>query len=263
MPDPGQAEAVRLYPTPSKNLRVSDIHAGIIDEAFKPHPNRPFVSINMVSSIDGKVSIQGTSSDLGSTYDRVVMNTIRSGHDAIMVGLGTIRAEKYSPKLPEPLAQRRLFRGLRPQPWLVLATTSEQFPHENLIHADSDNTLILRPESAEGRLESADLEGKREWIKGKSPERTIDIAQALRLLRKKYDVKKLLVEGGPSLNHQLAEAGLVDQLFLTVSPKLLGGSNGKSPGILQGNPLKTPTELMISTSYIVDNEVFLHYKIRS
>jgi riboflavin biosynthesis pyrimidine reductase len=73
-------------------------------------PTRPYVFINMVASVDGKTAVEGKASSLGSAADRSVMRTLRSRADAVMVGGGTLRAEKLSLSLeadepgPRPLA---------------------------------------------------------------------------------------------------------------------------------------------------------------
>src|SRR5215208_5128535 len=57
---------------------------------------RPFVFLNMVQSADGKTAIEGKASRLGTDNDRSVMRTLRSRADAVMIGGGTIRAERLS-----------------------------------------------------------------------------------------------------------------------------------------------------------------------
>lgn len=244
-------------------MLVRDIHATIHEEPFDPPKHRPFVSINMVSSLDGKAAISGRASGLGSQYDRVVMNTLRSSHDAIMVGAGTIRAEKYSPKLPEPLAKTRLSRSLRPQPWLILPTTAGRIPKENLLDIIPDNTIILKSKGHGGYDgESGEDTVERMEEIPTNDDNTMDLAYALWLLRSKYEISRLLVEGGPTLNHHLFESGLVDQLFLTIAPKLTGGSADETLAILQGKALGTPLQAIMVAIHAVQDELFLRYGIQ-
>jgi 5-amino-6-(5-phosphoribosylamino)uracil reductase len=195
----------------------------------------------MVSSLDGKVSTGGKARSIGSSVDRSVMHSLRSLADAVMTGAGTLRAEKLTLAVPENLAHARVSRGLNPQPLAVVATRSGDVPLEgNLICASPDNLLVLlSSETAKERLSAISSQASVEVVRSKRTKEgpQLDLSEALETLKNGYGVDVLLVEGGPALNHALIEDGLVDELFLTLAPKLLGGVGPETLTVLEGPPV--------------------------
>ncbi|MBA2241181.1 MAG: dihydrofolate reductase family protein, partial [Solirubrobacterales bacterium] len=80
---------------------------------------RPYVVLNMVSTVDGKIALGGRTAGLGSRLDRSLMRRVRAAADAVMVGSATLRAEPVDFGVPEALARARVERGLPPQPLAV------------------------------------------------------------------------------------------------------------------------------------------------
>lgn len=226
--------------------------------------------INMVSSLDGKAAVEGKAGSIGSSIDRTIMRTLRAQADAVMIGAGTLRAEKLRLDVPEDLAQARASRGLEPQPLAVVSTTSGNVPlKENLLGSSLDNLVVLAssetpkdPLSALSRLATVEVVPKRAEMKAATEESPVlDLAFALEILKERYGVGVLLVEGGPALNHALISTNLADELFLTLSPSLLGGE--KSLTILEG-PILPPTVRQVrnlTSIYLAGDELFLRYTL--
>lgn len=198
--------------------------------------------INMVASLDGRAAVDGKAASLGSPTDRALMRALRARADAVMTGAGTIRAEKLTLTIPEDLARSREARGLAPQPLAVIATTTgDDIPLEkNLLGSSPDNLLILTstgiPKERSAILSSyASVEA----VPKEPASDRLDPKQALITLKERYDINMLLVEGGPALNHALVSAGLVDEIFLTLAPKLLGGERPDVLTILEGPRLSS------------------------
>ena len=84
---------LRLYPPPRQE--VSAIYEDL-SPSWRRDGERPYVILNMVSSLDGRTAIEGKAAGIGSTTDRKTMRTLRSKVDAVMIGAGTLRAEKLS-----------------------------------------------------------------------------------------------------------------------------------------------------------------------
>jgi 2,5-diamino-6-(ribosylamino)-4(3H)-pyrimidinone 5'-phosphate reductase len=255
---------------------AEDVYADIY---FPNREARPYVLINMISSLDGKVAVGGKAGSLGGPVDRTVMRTLRAQADAVMVGAGTLRAEKLTLAVPEDRARARKARGLKPQPLAVVATTTGNVPlEENLLGPSPDNLLIFAsaetPQEHLGTLSSyASVEVVPEEKTTNTPEtagssRTersasrLDLARALATLKKRHAVDVLLVEGGPALNHALVSSGLADELFLTLAPRLLGGEMPGALTILEG-PSLTPhkTEPKLISIHISGEELFLRYTL--
>jgi 2,5-diamino-6-(ribosylamino)-4(3H)-pyrimidinone 5'-phosphate reductase len=241
---------------------------------------RPYVVINMISSVDGKATVDGKVGPMGSRIDRTVMRTLRSQADAVMVGAGTLRAEKLTLSIPDPLARTRASRGLNPRPLAVVLTRSGDLPlPENLVDYAPDNLLILAsPETTKARLADLSALARVEVVElsrdtgASAPplDPGLDVKRALTILKKRHAVDVLLVEGGPSLNHDLIREGLADELFLTIAPKLIGGViSGTKPDaltILEGPALSRREHqegkgLRLMSIYLSNNELFLRYAL--
>jgi 2,5-diamino-6-(ribosylamino)-4(3H)-pyrimidinone 5'-phosphate reductase len=228
------------------------------------------VLINMVASLDGKATIDGKAGVIGSPTDRTLMRTLRARVDAVMVGAGTLRAEKLTLAVPENLSWEREIRGLNPQPLAVVAAATGDVPlRENLLSSSPDNLLVLAsPEASEECLVALSSQASVEVVMPKGTAATkgprLDLTVALETLKKRYAVDVLLVEGGPALNHALVSTALADELFLTLAPKLLGGKRPGALTILEGSPIppgksRKPEPISIHLS---TDELFLRYALR-
>jgi riboflavin biosynthesis pyrimidine reductase len=91
----------------------------------------------------------------------------------------------------------------------------------------------------------------------------LDLAGAMALLRERFGVRTLLCEGGPHLNSSLLAAELVDELFLSLAPKLAGGdpATGEALRILAGPAAQTPLELRLASALESDSHLFLRYEL--
>jgi riboflavin biosynthesis pyrimidine reductase len=233
-------KATRLYPLPPREIPADTIYEDLeLPPAGRREASRPYVIINMVSSVDGKTAVHGKAAGLGSRIDRQTMRNLRSHADAVMIGANTLRAEKLSLGIDGP--------SDKPQPLAIIATTTGDVPLEsNLLLGEGQEVLLLSPRELPG-YRGGDL----------------DLGEALEILKAGYGVDVLLVEGGPTLNHALISRGLADELFLTLVPKLLGSGISESRTILDGGPLppETPAPDLLSVHLAVD-ELFLRYALR-
>lgn len=260
----GDHQILRLYPTPSELLPEERIY----EDLWDPSPSRegrPKVIINMVSSLDGKAAIEGKAGTIGGEADRRVMRILRSRADAVMIGAGTLRSERISLSVPDYLADLRTRRGRKQQPLHIILTsgTDQDLPLENLIEGKPENTIVLAPEDSETGF---NLEVQRAFRIPEASRGRVDLASAVRILKEDYSVDLLLVEGGPSLNHELVASSLADDLCLTISPKLLGGSLTNPVSIIEGDVLPTPKAPPELCSAYLSQEgegdtLFLRYKI--
>lgn len=234
------------------------------DLSFPTRETRPYVLINMVASLDGKVTTGGKAGSIGSSIDRALMRSLRASSDAVMTGAGTLRAEMLNLSVPEELTRRRTALGRKPQPLAVLITHSGDLPlEENLIGASPDNLLILTStETPEERLATLRSRASVEVSKLDQNSR-LDLSDALKTLKQRYSIHTLLVEGGPALNHALVENKLADELFLTLAPKLLGGTGPETLTILKGPPVpaRLTKSKLLSVHLSAGDELFLRYAL--
>jgi riboflavin biosynthesis pyrimidine reductase len=217
-----------------------------------PPAGRPFVAMNFVATVDGRATIGGVSGPIGSDTDTAMLAGLRTRFDALMIGAGTMRAERYGP--PVPGAERREHRerlGLPPEPLMVILSGSLELPWDAPLFADGSGSVLVFTSSDTEPPETA------------TPVRVVrheggavDLGEALRHLREEHGVRALLSEGGPRTYAEMQGAGLVDELFLTTSPKLSGGA---APRIIEGElPEVTPLELAWLLEE--DGELFARYR---
>jgi riboflavin biosynthesis pyrimidine reductase len=186
----------RLIPDPGETTVEQQL------DSYRPweqtHDDRPFLAMNFAATVDGRATIAGVSGPIGSDVDTAMLVGLRTRFDAVMIGAGTMRAERYS--------------GL-------------------------SKRLIVVESGPNGR---------------------VDLPALLSSLHSE-GVRALLCEGGPTLHTSLQTAGLVDELFLTIAPKLTGG---EAPRILEGPALPATTELELAWLLEHEGELFARYRGR-
>jgi len=186
----------RLLPDPGPTTVAEQL------ESYRPAEEapdeRPFVAVNFVATLDGRATIEGRSGPIGSDADTEMLVGLRTRFDAVMIGAGTMRAERYG---------------------------------------EIGRRLIVVESGRRGRA---------------------DLPALLRELRGE-GVEALLCEGGPTLHGALQAAELVDELFLTIAPKLSGGD---TPRILEG---LLPGVIGFELAWLLeeDGELFARYRRRS
>jgi riboflavin-specific deaminase-like protein len=219
-----------------------------------PHPTRPFVAANMITTLDGRASVRGRSKDLGSEVDSEFLLKLRHRFDAIMVGAGTIRAERYGRIVKDPAARaRREQIGLPADPLAVIISGRLDLPFDAPIFTCGSGRILVFT-SSDAPLPETATSLSVERIDGE-----ISIEPVLLHLRKNHGVRAVLCEGGPHLYGQLEAADVVDDLFLTTSPELVGGE--PSPRILEGN-LAEPRRKQLEELLEHEGELFARYRPR-
>ncbi|MEA2364184.1 MAG: hypothetical protein QOD71_3329 [Thermoleophilaceae bacterium] len=202
--------------------------------ADKAPPDRPYLVLNMVSSLDGKATIDWRTKGLSTELDREVFHRLRTQADAVMVGAGTVRAERYGRMTKsDELRAAREQEGLAPDPLAVVVSAR--------LDLHTDLPLLNEPEQRVVIATGSDatLPGLGEQI---VYERIgDDLPMLMARLRQEYGVRSVVCEGGPTLNSYLLAAGLVDELWLTLNPKLAGGAAALT--IVAGRELVEPVDL--------------------
>jgi riboflavin biosynthesis pyrimidine reductase len=219
----------------------------------EPPEDRPRVGMNFVATVDGRATIEGRSGPIGSATDTAMLAWLRTRCDAVMIGAGTMRAERYGRPVPNPAKRERRERlGLAADPLMVLVSGRLDLPWDAPLFSEGEGeVLVFTASEAEPPETATPLEVVRH-------ERVVDLREALRHLRHERGVRALLSEGGPHLYGQMEAAGLVDELFLTISPKLSGGG---APRIVEGElPAVRPLELAWLLEE--DGELFARYRCR-
>ncbi len=246
----------KLFPR-FEGMAPEEVYA---DLAFPAPPaNRPYIAINMVTTVDGKATnLAGKAYTLGSQVDRLVMRRIRAAVDAVLNGAETLRRENVNPGVPPELEPMRLARGLSPQPVAVTITASCNLPLDRtFFQSGSFQSVVVTTEHAP--VEKVALLAQHTRIL-RAGEYAVDLPLMLRLLAEEFGVRWLVVEGGPTLNAELISLGLADELFWTVAPKILAGPAERT--MVEESPLlpeERPTMELVSV-HEHESELYLRYR---
>jgi 5-amino-6-(5-phosphoribosylamino)uracil reductase len=200
------------------------------------HAERPWTFANFVQSIDGIASFKGphaAGSDISqSAEDRWLMDLLRAHADAIITGIHTLVEETLSaPKLnegrgpvyrveDESLRELRVKLGRKREKVIFVTASGSVDPRAyRVFDGDLMDALVLTTKAGAARLQ-----GRTDKVQliVAGEDKTIDLALAMRILRKEMGVEHLLCEGGPTLYGSIARAGLIDEKFVTVSPVEIG-----------------------------------------
>jgi riboflavin biosynthesis pyrimidine reductase len=220
---------------------------------------RPYLLLNMIGTVDGRASIEGRSGALGGAADKQLFHGLRTAVDAVMAGAGTIRAERYRRLVrDERKRQIRRERGLAEEPLACVVSGRLQLPSDiPLLSEDGTRVVVITPST--GTV--PDLDTKIDYIRAEH-NGALDLRGALARLRERFDVRTLLCEGGPHLNARLLASGLVDELFLSLSPMLAGDDPaGEALRIVAGASLDPPVALELVATFEHDSHLFLRYRV--
>jgi riboflavin biosynthesis pyrimidine reductase len=224
----------QLFPEVVDVVDPADVYADLPEAT-----GRPGVRLNMISSVDGATTLDGVSGGLGGLGDKRVFAVLRSLADVVIVAAGTMRAEHYGPATV-PIAvvtrsahldwQSPFFAEAKARP---IVLTGDDAPEENLEHAAAVADVVLAGRGGVDLRRAVDALGERGF-------------------------RHVLAEGGPTLNAELALAGVLDELCLTLSPKLAAGDAKR---ILAGPALPSPMELLVRSVLEDEGYLFLRYGV--
>jgi riboflavin-specific deaminase-like protein len=219
---------------------------------------RPYVVANMIATADGHAALDGRTRELSSPADRRLFHALREQVDAVMAGTATIAIEPYGPLVrDEDQQQRRIARGLAPVPLAVTGSRSLELPVEAPLFDDPQSTIVvLAGQGGEPPEVRANLIVERV---PRPDAQMLDLLAGLELLRERHGVRTLLLEGGPTLLGAMLDIGLVDELFLTLAPLLIGG--GPEPAIIEGPPLPEPVRMRLLSLLTEEDYLFARYAV--
>jgi 2,5-diamino-6-(ribosylamino)-4(3H)-pyrimidinone 5'-phosphate reductase len=222
--------------------------------------DRPFVHMNVAVTADGKIdTFERRGAAISSPRDKERVDRLRADSDAVLIGGRTLHGE--DPKLTiksGALRAERQALGLSANPAKVgIASRLDIKPDSNFLTAGPAR-IILFTTSATSESQLGLLRSRRAEVFVLGSER-VDLAGALRIL-KENDINNLMVEGGATLNFELINLGLVDELTMYVAPMIFGGET--APTLAAGFGLTRsaaiPLKLVKSEEW-EDGGVLLHY----
>jgi riboflavin biosynthesis pyrimidine reductase len=237
-------DLIRLHPAPGTITP---------DEAVAGLAGTDTLAVNMVASADGRAALSGKTAALSDEADREVFHTLRAQADAILVGTGTLRDERYGrfARSERRIAQRRA-HGLADEPLGVIMTRSMDLPYDIPLFQDPEARIAVYTDSVRP-LEATPADVSVTLLEDLGPRAVIDH------LRQDHRVRCVLCEGGPTLNHALFSSGVVDELFLTLSPLLAGGADPLT--IIEGD-IPHPLALELLQAIEHAGSLLLRYRLR-
>lgn len=222
-----------LWPTPAPTIDIAARLAA--DERPKP-VGRPWVTMVMIGSIDGAISVEGVSGGLGAPSDAKRFIAARRNADAIVVGASTVVAEDYQPVAntlaivsgslsPDPAA--RLFGDPERRPVIY---TTDQAVQTRGTDFDGVAELVALGDSVEPVGVLADLDRR--------------------------NIETVVLEGGPTLNGHFLRADLVDELLISVSPLVVGGDGVH---MVRGPAMPSERRFSVDRVLFADDLIFVRY----
>ncbi len=203
-----------------------DPATAIANEKRPPRANRPWVYTNMIASVDGGTAVDGLSGGLGGPADKSMFAALRSVADIILAGSTTVRDEEYkSPQGTEDIRSARVARGQAARPRLAIVTSSLHLDRDLPLFNDPDNRPIILTSKSAPPDRRRELAAVSDVIE--AGDEQVDLPLALRSLGA-TGARRVLSEGGPSLNGQLIADDLVDEWNLSISPHLLGANSRRA-----------------------------------
>jgi riboflavin-specific deaminase-like protein len=222
-----------------------DLYSAIVFP--EPPDDRPYVFINMASTVDGKIVLKedgGTAAGIGGPTDQRIFRRLQKNADGALIGGGTLRASQV-------IYPKEVLR--------FAATRSGNLPLQNRFFTDApDRAYVLVPEDM-AQAERDRLRSGAQMIEAGKGD--VYWPEVMRILRQELSIRALLCEGGAQLIDQIVRMGLADELFLTLAPKLKGGAH--LPTIMTGDgfPPNTALPASLMSIYHDGDEIYLRYRL--
>ena len=209
--------------------------------------SRPYVIISAAMSIDGKIASRTGRSNLSSKKDLIRVHNLRKTADAILVGKNTINVD-------DPLLTVRYVKGKNPIR-IILDSKGSLSPKSKVIKtAKKIPTILVVSEKASRHVQRFVAKGVQVVRCGQDK---IDLKKLLQILGKK-GIKRIIVEGGGTTNWYFFKEKLVDEIAITITPYVLGGTTAIS--LVEGEGFgEIPKSFKLKNIEKLQNEIILHY----
>lgn len=242
----------RLHPQPTET--VEDVESIEVTDPDRRAGERPWVMVNMVASIDGATALGGGSTDLNDEDDRRLFHALRAAADVVLVGASTVRAEDYGPvSLPDAVVAARRTAGLGEAPRLAIVSRSLGLDPRARVFGGPTPPYVFAAESSPVERREA-LDDVAEVVTAGR-----DGAEVGRIVERLGEDghRVVLCEGGPSLNGQLAETGLIDEMDVTINPTVVGGDSKR---MVHGPAVDPPLDFRVDRVLAGERMLFLRFR---
>jgi riboflavin-specific deaminase-like protein len=195
---------------------------------------RPYVFLNVAVSADGKIATANRAvHSFGSARDLEHLYELRATADAVLSGARTVEISAATlGNGGEKFRRRRLRAGLSEYPLRIIVSGGGSIDPEAKIFQKRFSPIILLTTGRAAKQKLAALGKLVEEVKICGT-KEVDFASAFRWLRERWNIQRLLCEGGGEVNDALFAADLVDEIHMTFCPKIFGGR--AAPTLAEGN----------------------------
>ena len=214
--------------------------------------SRPYVILSAAMTLDGKIETKMSKLKLSSKKDTVRVHKLRAKAEAILIGKNTL-------EIDNPTLSVRHTVGKNPTRIILDSHGTIKSSSKILQTCDKIQTIIVTT----NLISASNLSRLRKFpiqiiTCGNS---SVSIPKLLKILHNK-GIKKIIVEGGGTINWSFLKHGFVDELIITIAPYILGGSNSKT--LVEGDGFKnllSATKLKLKKIQKINNELVVFYKI--
>jgi riboflavin biosynthesis pyrimidine reductase len=248
----------RLWPDPAADLDL-DAELATLEVPRPAAGDRAWVSLNMVTSIDGRAQLAGKAEGLGSRADRRLMQLYRAAFDVVGSGAGTLLADDFFSHLPADLAAARAGSGQAPQPAALLIAGRRLLPSDRRWFAYGDQPRIVAVGSGSPHAADEALPGVELWVAPTEEPQPDWVLQRLGAAGH----RSLLLEGGPTVNAAFLAAGCVDELCWTIGPQVLANDALPMVAPIPPHGLDEPMVAGLVSVHRYGSELFLRYRFGS
>lgn len=216
-----------------------------------------FVSLNMACSIDGKIATaQRGPMALGTEADRRKMSELRALNEIVLNGAATFKAYPFPLRVCyKDLILKRIKGGMEPQPISAISSSRLEIPRSTKWELEPNQARWVFCGRAASASTRARLEKSGVQVFQVKKERAT--APDILKLLKKEKIERVLLEGGGEFNASFFEHDLIDKIYLTMTPWLIGGTD--APTIFEGKSLKKLRKFRLTGIDQQEQEVFLEY----
>jgi riboflavin-specific deaminase-like protein len=223
---------------------------------------RPFVSATFAMTVDGKITTRDFAPvDFTSREDKQFLFSQRALADAVLVGHSTLKRDNVRLGISEDLRAARMKRGQSGAPLRVIVSREGKIDNQlKIFQSEISPILIFSTKRMPREVRKALREKKANLHLSDTEE--VDLHEMLRVLQRDHKVRRIACEGGPILFRSMLEAGLVDELNLTIAPYLFGGAGAPTLTGLSKEFLPKSVSCALKNMRVVGEECFLTYRIR-
>jgi 2,5-diamino-6-(ribosylamino)-4(3H)-pyrimidinone 5'-phosphate reductase len=223
---------------------------------MEPTTPRPHVLMMSEITADGKLTLRkGASSKILMKYmaheTEILLHETRAAYDAIMVGSHTI-------KIDNSYLTVRLVPGK--SPLRVIPNSRADIPLDsNVLKPDAPTVIAVSRRAPADRMQAIRDRGVKVVVSG---EKDVDLPLLMQILWKDYGVRKLMIEGGPTLNWHMLQHRLVDEIRLIHLPFIVGGAD--TPSLVGGMHIESEEEMIrleLTRFYLCGTNLVSEYRV--